>query len=86
MAFLIGFFISCIFPFYNEVFIKLSNGKYIDYEKYAGITLTRKGREIVRKQKRNMIHSKNFYYSLALTKTLLMKMHVIWSIFCILIL
>ncbi len=35
----------------TEIFKKLSDGKYINYEKYAGVILTRKGREIAKKTK-----------------------------------
>lgn len=36
----------------TEIFQKLSEERYIDYEKYSGATLTKKGRRIARKTKK----------------------------------
>ncbi len=36
----------------TEIFQKLSKEGYIDYEKYSGVTLTEKGRQIARKTKK----------------------------------
>ena len=54
----------------TEIFKKLSDGKYINYEKYAGVTLTRKGREIAKKTKEKHDTLKEFLLLLGVNENI----------------
>ncbi|MFO8077700.1 MAG: hypothetical protein R6U21_03555 [Thermoplasmatota archaeon] len=45
----------------TEMFQKLKQKKYINYEKYRGVTLTKKGNKIAVKTKKSMKHSVNSF-------------------------
>ena len=52
----------------TEIFQKLSNEGYIDYEKYSGVTLTKKGKQIARKTKEKHDVLKKFLMILGVDK------------------
>ena len=54
----------------TEIFKKLSDGKYINYEKYAGVTLTRKGKEIAKKTKEKHDTLKEFLLLLGVNENI----------------
>ena len=54
----------------TEIFKKLSDGKYINYEKYAGVTLTRKGRGIAKKTKEKHDTLKEFLLLLGVNENI----------------
>jgi len=54
----------------SEMFQKLSNEDYINYEKYSGVTLTEKGEELAKQLEKRHTTIKNFLKLLGLPKEL----------------
>ena len=52
----------------TEIFQKLSDEEYINYEKYSGVTLTSKGKKIAKKTRKKHDTLKNFLLILGVNK------------------